>query len=108
MLFPFLGIMLAVFLTWGLFEYSDTGFEARHFLSGLIGVCLGFITAICTIAFIVLSWEYVAADYKAKIINREYGTTYTAKEIFYANDVIDTIRQIDRQRVEINGNILKK
>ena len=41
-------------------------------------------------------------------VNREYGTNYTREEIFFAADVIDTIREIDRKRVEVNGDLLRE
>ncbi len=53
-----------------------------------------------------LGYGYIAADYKANIINREYNTSYTQEEVFFASDVIETIREIDRKRVEINGDII--
>jgi len=53
-------------------------------------------------------WAWFAADSKANIINREYGTSYTREEIFYASDVIDTIRQIDRKRIEVNGDLMRE
>lgn len=74
-------------------------------LVGVLGVlCLcgaGF-GAICY-AFTVYSW--FAADYKADIVNREYGTNYTREEVFFASGVIDTIRELNRQRIEVNGDV---
>ncbi len=58
------------------------------------------------IAYACLIWFYVAAEYQAGIINREYGTNYTQKEVFYASDVIETVRELNRTRVEVNGDIV--
>jgi hypothetical protein len=49
----------------------------------------------------------MASEHKMHIINREYQTNYTREEIFYASDVIDTIRELDRKRIELNGNIMR-
>lgn len=73
-------------------------------LMAVFGVVLG--VAILTYVFAGLSW--FAAEHKANIINREYGTNYTAQEVFWAEDVIETVRQIDRQRYEINGDLFNK
>jgi hypothetical protein len=54
----------------------------------------------------ISSFYWVGAEYKARIINREYGTEYTREEVFYASDVIETIRELDRKRIELNGNIM--
>lgn len=66
-----------------------------------------FVIAVFCMA-IVLAFDWFAAEQKANIINREYGTAYTQKEIFYAEDVIDTIREIDRSRIEVNGSLFKE
>lgn len=50
-------------------------------------------------------WSWFASDYKASIINREYSTSYTREEVFFASDVIDTVRELDRKRVEVNGDV---
>ncbi len=64
--------------------------------------------AVCTaiVLYAGFSYKYIAADYKANIINREYNTSYTQEEVFFASDVIETIREINRKRVEINGDII--
>ena len=56
--------------------------------------------------YAVVSWEYLAAEYKVDIVNREYGTEYTQLEMFYASDVIETVRELDRKRIEINGDLI--
>lgn len=56
---------------------------------------------------LVFSYDWVASEHKAKVVNREYGTNYTREDIFYASDVIGTIREVQRQRIELNGNLLR-
>lgn len=58
------------------------------------------------IAYVFAGWSYLAAEYKADIINREYGTDYTQAEVYRAADVIDTVRELDRKRVELNGDLI--
>jgi hypothetical protein len=53
----------------------------------------------------VFTWSWVAAGYKANIINREYNTNYTQEEVFYAKEVIETIKNLERNGYEINGNL---
>ena len=65
------------------------------------------VIVVTAIMFAFVVYDYQAADYKAQIINREYGTSYTQDEVFWAEDVIDTIREIDRTRIEVNGNLLR-
>lgn len=71
--------------------------------TGFVGCCLG---VVGLLMYSVLVYEYVASGYKADIINREYSTTYTKLEIFYASDVIDTVRELNRTRVELNGDLI--
>ena len=54
-----------------------------------------------------IAYGYIAAEYKKDIINREYKTSYTREEVFYASDVIETVRELNRTRLEVNGDLLK-
>jgi cytochrome bd-type quinol oxidase subunit 2 len=73
----------------------------------LLAVICGIIIFTGACVFGACSFKYKAAEVIASLINREYNTTYTQAEVFYASDVINTIRELDRTRIEINGNIGK-
>lgn len=85
--------------------YQDT---YQHIALETIAVILCVLGMVGLLAGGVLSIIYYGASYKAEIINREFGTSYTQQEVFYASDVIDTIQQIKRQRVELNGNLMRE
>lgn len=72
----------------------------------IIGIGVASVT-LSLIGLMTFSIYYVSAGYKAELINKEYGTHYTQAEVFYGSDVIETIQQVKRQRIEINGNLLK-
>ena len=74
------------------------------FIAGLFGLMA---SVLSSILFSVLGWNWFAAEQQANIINREYGTSYTQKEVFFARDVIDIVRHLDRNRYEINGDLLR-
>lgn len=74
------------------------------FVLGALAVCGA---AIGLFAYAFTGWDYFAAEYKADIINREYGTTYTQAEVYWASDVINTVRELDRKRIELNGDLLE-
>lgn len=67
----------------------------------LIAVFAVIFGIMCTLGVAFTSVGWVGAGYRAEIINREYGTTYTRAEVYYASDVIETIRQLDRKRYEV-------
>lgn len=90
---------LSVFLV----KYGDNQCNAFVLLVGLCG-CVCVVITSCAYAFTV--WSWIASEHRTNIINREYGTQYTREEVFYASDVIDTVRQLERQRIEVNGNLL--
>jgi len=98
---------MSIVLTTLLFVAADSDCGWKGFIAGLTAVILGVATGITVICYCYMVWEWQASAYKVAIINREYGTKYTREEIFYATNVIDTIREIDRKRIEINGNVLK-
>jgi len=60
-----------------------------------------FAVIIIIVFMALLSIGKKEATIKARMINREYGTEYTAEEVFYAEDIIDTIQQIKRTRIDI-------
>lgn len=74
---------------------------------GTVGCVLTLFGAIGCILTIVVTFEYFGAGYKAQLLNTEYGTSYTRAEVFFAEDLIDTVRELKRERIEINGNLLK-
>lgn len=78
-----------------------------HFAMFIVGFFGVIAAVVLSFAYAALGFNYFAAEHKAAIINREYGTQYTQMEVFYAKDVIDIVRQIDRKRMEINGNLLR-
>lgn len=69
--------------------YEDLGSTIMAF--GCIGL----------MAYSYLTFDYASASYKAGILNKEYGTSYSQEEVFYASDVIDTIQKLQRKRVEV-------
>ena len=101
------GIIAAIVLTIVLAIWGSKDYEWYNVIATITAVVLGIATGVTIISFCFTVWQWNAAEYKAKIVNREYGTEYTREEIFYASDVIETIRELDRKRVEINGNIMR-
>lgn len=62
---------------------------------------------ILTIGLLLLGGEWVSAPVKAEIVNQEFGTNYTAKQIFFASDVINEIRELKRTRVSADIKLEK-
>lgn len=102
-----IGTILSVLLSVVLLVIGRNFEEAWEMCCVSFGIVTSFVSFVLLIFAIVFSIEYNGAKYKADIINREFGTNYTQKEIFYASDVIDVIREIDRRRYEVNGDLLK-
>lgn len=99
-----IALVIMALMSWLFFwgDYcKDSGFL---FLLGIISAVLSVIMAIIVVGNV---YDWIGSKYKADILNREYGTKYTQEEIYFARNVIETIRQMDRQRIEVNGNILK-
>lgn len=101
-------ILLALFASGGisvaLCWIATHGFKIRHDIAGAIGVLGCAATVVGFIAYTLLAWEWLAAGEKAQIINAEFGTNYTQQEMFFASDVIEVVRHIERKRYEIDMN----
>ena len=81
--------------------------EDTNYAAAICGFFLAVATGISAVFYSFMIWSWIASDHRAQIINREYGTAYTQEEVFYASNVIETIRQLDRKRYEINGDIMR-
>lgn len=103
-----IAIIATCVISVALLHYGADCYDGLHFISFLSGFLLACATGVAAVFYAVAGWSWIAADSKARIINREYGTNYTREEIFYASDVIDTIREIDRKRVEVNGDLMQE
>jgi hypothetical protein len=101
------GIIMAVVLVIALAWWASQDCGWYNFIAAFMAVLLGIATGVTIICFCFTVWSWNASEYKANIVNREYGTEYTREEIFYGSDVIETIRELDRKRLEINGNIMR-
>jgi len=101
------GIIMAVVLVIALARWASQDCEWQNIIAAIMAVLLGIATGVTIICFCFTVWDWNASEYKARIVNREYGTEYTREEIFYGSNVIETIRELDRTRMEINGNIMR-
>ena len=101
-----LALVVAGVAAFMLMYYGSEYFRAGADFAAILGLVLMAATGITTIAYAFTVYSWVASDYKADIINREYGTNYTKEEVFFASDVIDTVRELNRQRIEVNGDLI--
>ena len=105
MILILISIVVATLTAWVLFSYASNGYKLNNLIAGFFGVLIAFGAGGSAVSYAFAGWSWIASEHKAQIINREYGTAYTREEIFYASDVIETVRQLERKRYEINGNI---
>ncbi len=96
------GVIAAALLWYGGEIYSGIGTAASA-----VGFILALGAGSAAVVYALAGWFWFAAEHKAQIINREYGTNYTQAEVFWASDVIETVRQLDRKRFELNGDIMR-
>ena len=99
-------ILIALIATLGMAIYANTCGRWDNFFTDIVATIFGFFSFVGLLLYCFFVYAYIAADYKKDIINREYGTSYTQLEVFYASDVIDTVRELDRKRIELNGDLV--
>lgn len=71
-----------------------------------IGIIMVIVSACGLLHYSIIGYSWFAAEYQARLINQEFGTEYTQEEVFWASDVIDEIRELQRNRIEVNGNVM--
>ncbi len=101
-----LGLLLATCVF--LIDRAENSWSFAAHLGGFLGYIGVVAVGLGAIGLFFSSFEWIGAQQKANIINREYGTNYTQAEVFYASSVINTIRELDRRRIEINGDIRRQ
>ena len=107
MLWILAGIVLAIICSVALWFYSESGYGLRHTIAFIAAACIGMGAGFASVAYAFAVSNWIGSAYKADIVNREYKTDYTREEIFWASDVIETIRELDRKRVEVNGDVMR-
>lgn len=105
MILILLAIVLSAAIFGAMFWFGENYDNISAVMVGLFGLIA---SGVASIVYAFAGWNFIAADYKANIINREYGTSYTQTEVFYASDVIDTVRELNRKRIEVNGNLMQE
>jgi hypothetical protein len=111
-MFPILflvALVVLVALTFWLYRANEDPYGAPNsMLLFFANMALGLFTAASSVAYVVLIYGWFAAEHKANIINREYGTQYTQAEIFYASDVVNIVKELNRTRIEVNGDFRRE
>lgn len=95
-----IGTIVGVVLT---IVLGKLAYECDRDLFAYMAAFSGVVTFVGVVLLFVFGFSWKSAQYRADIINREYKTEYTKEEIFYAEDVIETIQQIQRTRIEVQG-----
>ena len=73
-------------------------------IATLVGLMYVLCIVLCIIFLIVIP-SVIGAGAKAKIINSQYGTEYTAEEIFWASGTIDKILRTENNVQDRNQKI---
>ena len=102
-----MAIVASAFFSFAMVKLSEYGYSGWHELLMVSGIFSAIGTALTLVVYAFTVWSWIASEHKTNIINREYGTSYTREEVFFASDVIETVRQLDRKRLEVNGDILR-
>lgn len=102
-----IGTVLAIVMTVGLSVFGSRDYEWYNTAAWIFAIFTALAAVAGIFIIIIFSWSWKSSEYKVKILNHEYHTNYTQEDLFYASDVIDIIRQLDRSRIEINGDLMK-
>ena len=105
LLITFLGL-LALCITAAITS-TKAPYGWRDTTAFIVAVVSGFGAAGFGIAYGIAAYGWQVAKHQTIIINREFGTNYTQEQVFWASNVIDEIRELDRKRVEVNGDVMR-
>ena len=94
--------LLATLCMWNIGKvWAD---EKQDMIATLVALMYVLCIVLCIIFLIVIP-SVIGAGAKAKIINSQYGTEYTAEEIFWASGTIDKILRTENNVQDRNQKI---
>lgn len=94
---------LAAVLVW----FSTTAYNTIAMVAGVAGAAGAVLTLVGLVVWSACAAQWFGAGHKVRIINETFGTHYTQAEVFWAESVIDEVRELKRQRVELNGDLFR-
>ena len=97
------GLVVAGFMAYVLSVYGE-----RWFITFFSGLVLSVAVGAGAIFYAAMVWSWYAAGEKVKIVNDTFGTEYTQEQFFWGSDVIEVVRELKRQRIEVNGDLLRE
>ena len=74
-------------------------------LGEVVSVIGAIIFGIFMLTFLTMSFTYYSCKYKATIINNQYGTNYTANELFWGGKTIEKIIRTKEDLLDSNNKI---
>ena len=99
-------IILAILVPAALIMIGYYWVEKYPDFRGAGGLSILVAGALLMLVSVICAPFYISAGYRAEIVNEKYGTNYTQSQMFFAGSLIDEAREIGRNRVELNGNLI--
>lgn len=95
-----LGSLIVVFLIlavlgWKMGDSDYPAIGATVFVLSVLG------TIFFSIWLLVATISYIGSPVKAALLNKTYGTNYTAEELFWGDSIIESVIQGDRHRIDL-------
>lgn len=106
MLLILAAIIFLTLISCFLFRYTQNQYGFWGDVLGTFSLVLIGFSGSFMVLYIILGFAWFSAEYEVNIVNREYGTNYTQEEMFWAANVINTVRELKRDRIEVNGNLI--
>lgn len=104
------GVLFVVSIVLGIIAVRNNWAQAPE--SGYRDCEHGWVHVLCWVVagcslttFLIIGGCAVAAHHQAQIVNAEYGTQYTAEQVFFAGPVIYEVIEGHRQRIDGDLNI---
>lgn len=91
-------VMVAIIGSW--LMTKGVSEEVEPLVYSVIALALlGFVSSIILFAS---SIDWMACGYRAEMLNKEFGTSYTRDQLFWAGDVVQEVQKLKHQRLELN------
>lgn len=94
-------LVLVIFICVALLSGAYIALAPGH-SDGIAKFFAGLLLLISATFFLITVPFYIGSIVEADVLNRELGTSYTADNVFYAEDTIYKVHGLNRTRIEVN------
>ena len=91
-----IAVIAIVISAWGLYLYMAGDYDKN-----LVPFSCGLASLVLVLVLLVVASVVERAKVQARLINEQFGTSYTASDMFWAGRTVEAIVELERRKIEL-------